>query len=74
MSETAAEGTAVQGRVAVGAQVTDGPVLVSPGAGRAGAGRAGRGHCREPSAWRGRAGLPLTPEPAPRPPIDLQCT
>jgi hypothetical protein len=43
VSEAAAEGTAVKGRVAVGAQVADGPVLVSPGVGRAGAGRTGRG-------------------------------
>ena len=61
MLETAAEGTAVKGRVAVGAQVADGPVLVSPGAGQAGAGRAARGAAA--GRVHGVAGLALTWRP-----------
>ncbi len=79
MLETAAEGTAVKGRVAVGAQVADGPVLVSPGAGQAGAGRAGRGAVA--GRVHGVAGLALTWHPGrprslqsgPGPPVCAVC-
>ena len=79
MSETAAGGTVVKGRVAVAAQVADGPVHVSPGAGRTRAGRARRGTAA--GRVHGVAGLaltwhqdrPLGPQARPGPPACAVC-